>query len=410
MRPLPDAKGQSISTTECEPGSLLAQWKLLRAATRDRRLSRGDIAVLFGVVDNYYRRHGNSRAAHSFLAAATGLSRRAVITSIKRLRGLGYLEVARIGSGTRPTEYVPNWRMHQNFTSASGEALITAEAPSTSPPEASDVNATSPKLAYVAGLQAGLRKQGPAPPPPLGGPDEPPAAPARDPFDELWNTYGRKQSRSKAKAEYQKLDPDATLHAKLIRAAKDWTAAYEAQGRPKMYWKYLHTWLAGECWLEDTPEPYEHHRAVTAPKKPRRSADIDEDYRAWLQHYLRPGNRALARLVDYMEGESSNDTVEYDCDFVVLKGTPVTGRFTRRITAPSQEFEQFLSACGGNRRLCMDELCGALLWITMRADGRVAYSAYDESGSAIYQIPPRAPTIGSSNANADAGGEGAIEF
>src|SRR5690606_18905092 len=162
MRPLPDAKGQSISTTECEPGSLLAQWKLLRAATRDRRLSRGDIAVLFGVVDNYYRRHGNSRAAHSFLAAATGLSRRAVITSIKRLRGLGYLEVARIGSGTRPTEYVPNWRMHQNFTSASGEALITAEVPSTSLPEASDVNATSPKLAYGAGLLAVPRKPGPA--------------------------------------------------------------------------------------------------------------------------------------------------------------------------------------------------------------------------------------------------------
>src|SRR5690606_26764127 len=138
----------------------------------------------------------NSRAAHSYLATGTGLSRRAVISSTKRLRALGYLEVARIGSGTRPTEYVPNWQMH-----------------------------------YVAGLQAGLRKQGPAPPPPLGGPDEPPAAPARDPFDELWNVYGRKQSRSKARAEYQKLDPDATLHAKLIRAAKDWTAAYEAQGR-----------------------------------------------------------------------------------------------------------------------------------------------------------------------------------
>src|SRR5581483_471362 len=207
-------------------GSLLAQWKLVEAAVRDRRLSRGDIAVLFRVVDNYYHLYGNSRAAHAYLAAGTGLSRRAVISSTKRLRAFGYLEVARIGSGTRPTEYVPNWRLYGNFAATSGEPDNTSEVNCISPQAAPEVTTTSPKPGYVAGLQAGLRKQRPAPPPPLGGPDEPRAAPARDPFDELWNVYGRKHERNKAKAEYQKLDPDATLHAKIVQAAAEWRAAY----------------------------------------------------------------------------------------------------------------------------------------------------------------------------------------
>jgi hypothetical protein len=265
MKSLANAKGQSTTAAGHKPGSLLAQWKLVEAAVRDRRLSRGDIAVLFRVVDNYYHLYGNSRVAHSYLAAGTGLSRRAVISSTKRLRALGYLEVARIGSGTRPTEYAPNWQMHPDFTPIRGEAQITSEVASASLQESPAVNATSPKPAYVAGLQAGLRNQGPAPPPPLGGPDEPPAAPARDPFDELWNVYGRKHERNKAKAEYQKLDPDATLHAKIVQAAAEWRAAYEAQERPKKYWKCLHTWLAGECWLEELKRRFGGRLAVVAP-------------------------------------------------------------------------------------------------------------------------------------------------
>jgi hypothetical protein len=118
----------------------------MHAASRDRRLSRGGIAVLFGVVDRYYHRHGNSRAAHSYLAAGTGLTRRAVISSIKRLRALGYLEVDRIGSGTRPTEYVPNWQMRRDFTSIRGEGRITSEVASASPRTAPEVNTTSPNL------------------------------------------------------------------------------------------------------------------------------------------------------------------------------------------------------------------------------------------------------------------------
>jgi hypothetical protein len=406
MKSLANAKGQSTTAAGHKPGSLLAQWKLVEAAVRDRRLSRGDIAVLFRVVDNYYHLYGNSRAAHSYLATGTGLSRRAVISSTKRLRAFGYLEVARIGSGTRPTEYVPNWQMNGNFTATSGEPDSTSEVNCISPQESPAVNATSPKPAYVAGLQAGLRKQGPAPPPPLGGPDEPPAAPAQDSFDELWNVYGRKHERNKARAEYQKLDPDAMLHAKIVQAAAEWRAAYEAQGRPKKYWKCLHTWLAGECWLEDLPEAYENRKMTNTTK--RRQREIDEDYRTWLQDRLRPGQRVLARFIDWMEIESGKDRTVFEFDFAALKGRSIIGRFIRHVVSPSEEFDQLCAACGDD--LCVDDFPGSLVWVIRRSGGGVGYERYYQSDAAEPRVPPPPPAIGSSSPTAYAGGKGASEF
>jgi hypothetical protein len=296
--------------------------------------------------------------------------------------------------------------MHPDFTPSRGEAQITPEVASASPQVAPAVNATSPKPAYVAGLQAGLRKQGPAPPPPLGGPDEPPAAPARDPFDELWNAYGRKHERSKAKAEYRTLDPDATLHAKIVQAAAEWRAAYEAQGRPKKYWKCLHTWLGGECWLEDLPEAYENPKMTNTTK--RRHREIDEDYRTWLQDRLRPGERVLARFIDWMEIESGEERTVFEFDFAALKGRSIIGRFIRHVVSPSEEFDQLCAACGDD--LCVDDFPGSLVWVTRRSDGGLGYERYYQSDAAEPRVPPPPPAIGSSSPIPDAGGKGPIGF
>src|SRR5579884_1623494 len=377
----------SASPTAHASGSLLDQWRLLHAACLDRQLSRGDIAVLFDVLDKYYRRHGNSRAAYSYLAAATGLSRRAVINSIRRLRAHGYIEVMRMGSGVRPTEYIPNWQAgHRNLTSASSsEARFNSEANSASPLKVPAVNSTLPKPSYVAGLQAGLRKEGPAPAVPPGGLDGPPAAPARDPFDELWNAYGRKQERSKAKAEYRKLDPDPTLHVRLVRAAADWKVAYEAQRRPSRFRKLLHTWLAGECWLEDGPEPYVGAKAATLAKIRKRGPGVDLEYRTWLENNLGPGDRVLVRFIDWIEHSFSAEKVEYDCDFVVLQGRRNVGRFAHRIAAPSQEFDQLCHACGDHGDVTINDFAGTVLWAVIAKDGTVCFEPYAE-GIVTYQL------------------------
>jgi hypothetical protein len=218
---------------------------------------------------------------------------------------------------------------------------------------------------------------------PLVGPNGPPAAPARDPFDELWNAYGRKQERSKAKAEYRRLDPNPTLHAQIVRAASDWTAAYKAQGRPGRFRKYLHTWLAGECWMEDGPEPYQSRKAATTVK--RRPREIEDDYRTWLEEFLHPGDRLLARFIDWMEIECSKERTVFDFDFAALKDRRVIGRFIRRVVNPSEEFEQLWGACG--KDLSVDDFPGALVWVVMGKDGRIEFERYEGSGVASNPQP-----------------------
>lgn len=390
------------------PGTLLDQWNLMRVAVRDKRLSRGDFAVLIETANNYYRRYGNSRASFTFLAAATGLSRRTVINCLQRLRNCGYLELTRVGSGTRPSEYVPNWSAGYRFRPSSGDEVpLTAEMTPTSPPGSPEVNSAPPKPAYETGSNAGLRKQGPeargaSPPPGLG---RPAAGRARDSFEELWDAYGVRFERAKAKAEYLKLNPNDCLRAELIMAAGHWRSEYDRQGRPKEYRKRLHNWLAGECWLEEPPQPFEHPKASNTVR--RRPREFDDDDRKWLERRLRPGERALARFIDWQELESCKEKTVYEFDFAVLKGRSIIDRFVLTMVAPSEEFEQLCAACGDD--LCVEDFPGSIVWVTRGRDGRPGFARYRETGAAEPDVRSTPPAIGSSSRVANAGGKGALK-
>jgi hypothetical protein len=391
------------------PGTLLDQWNLMRVAVRDKRLSRGDFAVLIETANNYYRRYGNSRASFTFLAAATGLSRRTVINCLQRLRNCGYLELTRVGSGTRPSEYVPNWSAGYRFRPSSGDEVpLTAEMTLTSPRGSPEVNSAPPKPAYETGSNAGLRKQGPeargASPPP--GLCRPAAGRARDSFEELWDAYGVRFERAKAKAEYLKLNPNDCLRAELITAAGHWRLEYDRKGRPKEYRKRLHNWLAGECWLEEPPQPFEHPKASNTVR--RRPREFDDDYRKWLERRLRPGERALARFIDWQELESCKEKTVYDFDFAVLKGRSIIGRFVLTMATPSEEFEQLRAACGDD--LFVEDFPGSLVWVTRGRDGRPGFERYRQSLATEPNLRSSPPAIGSSSRMADAGGGGPIEF
>jgi hypothetical protein len=167
-----------------------------------------------------------------------------------------------------------------------------------------------------------------------------------------------------------------------------------------------HTWLAGECWLEDLPEPFENPKLANTTKP--RQREINEDYRRWLQGRLRPGERVLARFIDWMEIESSKERTVFDFDFAALKGRRIIDRFIVRVVSPSEEFDQLCSACGDD--LSVDDFPGSLVWVSRGRDGRVGYKPYQESDTAEPRVPSPRPAIGSSDAIADAGGKGPIEF
>ena len=110
----------------------------------------------------------------------------------------------------------------------------------------------------------------PAAPPPLALLRAQRAGTPRDPaagVKELWAAYPLKHERPKAKAEYQKLNPDGTLHAEMVRAASAWASAYEDNGTYLRWRKKLHTWISGENWDADPPLPYELPKAAAIATK-----------------------------------------------------------------------------------------------------------------------------------------------
>lgn len=269
------------------------QFLLLRAAAFDRRTSKGDVAVLAEIIQRHMKKHSNARASYTHLTNMTGLSRRAAINSGKRLVELGYVEVARLGSGTRPTEYVPNWNFaasgEPHFTSTSGEAQFTTVVNPTSPLEPLEVNPASlHNPTYRTGRQAELQESRndnthAAPTAPLSaGLTAADAGTARDPesaFERFWSAYPRKYQKPKARAAWDKLAPDAELADRIIEAAIEWAAHYEAHPVEKKWIPAPANWLSGERYDEDLPEVYVDAKQAAIAKakdRPKESApDLD---------------------------------------------------------------------------------------------------------------------------------------
>jgi len=82
-----------------DEAGLLARWKLVLAASRDARLSRGDVAVLAAILDRM-NDAGVAWPGLGTVATDAGIARRTAVRSVTRLVDLGYLQRA---SGDRTT-------------------------------------------------------------------------------------------------------------------------------------------------------------------------------------------------------------------------------------------------------------------------------------------------------------------
>jgi hypothetical protein len=91
-----------------KPGSLLSQWWTIGAIMRDKRTSGRHAKVAWVIINRYMQARGNGRASLRYIERATGLTRRAVVRACRELVQWNYA-ARRIGSGTRPSEFSPNW-------------------------------------------------------------------------------------------------------------------------------------------------------------------------------------------------------------------------------------------------------------------------------------------------------------
>ncbi|MBR1204488.1 MULTISPECIES: hypothetical protein [unclassified Bradyrhizobium] len=341
----------AVGSTATDPGSLLSQYKLLRAVIDAPWATRLDMMITSHVIDRYWSKHGNARVSLRYLQQATAATRPNIIASLRRIVDQGVLSIIRQGVGTRPTEYgleldfaknnkplAKNKKL--NGHSDSGFVDNTASASRGSPDDTSndgsrgtagdtttsgivgdtprgiadDTSSASSGIAddtesylrnpLTSGLTVSRNEDTPAVPaaPPVSGLEADPAASAVDPgsFEELWAAFPRKHHRAKAQAAYRALAPSSALHTDLVAKATAWASHYEQTGTERKWWKHLHVWLAEERYLEDLPEPYENPKEAAIARKrengPRKAGKPNEIGKSGLSPKT-PIGRHLVKIV-----------------------------------------------------------------------------------------------------------------
>lgn len=385
------------------PAGLLAKHKLLRAVIDADWATRLDHKVASHIIERYRADHGNARASLRYLERATGAARPSIIASLRRLNANAFFASVQTGSGSRPTEFALNFDLGAPASGsagdtaspigASGNAGDTSEVMPAIPPEAASGIADDTESLLPVPVTDRVR---------VGGDSEtragvPPAAPstpdggtggaARDPFEALWNAYGHKRDRAKAKTAFHKID--AADHEAAITGAARWHAAYVDEGRPAQYRKALHNFLAGECWLEDDPEPYVDRRAAgIAARRSQRAAEPDEEPMPTpaprLPAYTGPTGRFRVRVTDtQLENESKGGQLALT--FEILDGHRAGERLDRVITHSSRdqheqqagqvELSRLCDAAGVGKLETGREVVGAVFVIVVSGTGEITYDA-----------------------------------
>jgi hypothetical protein len=313
-------KKSTIASAATEP-VLLKQYKLLGAVIDAPWATGLDHKITRHVIDRYFAKFGNARASLRYLERATGAKRNKIIPSLRRIIENGAISVIRQGIGTRPTEY------NLNFNFASGTPEGTSTRGTLKGTSSGTLLGTSTAASGTQeGTESYLRNMStdmltvsridgtPAVPtaPPVSGLEADPAASAVDPgsFEELWTVFPRKHHRSKARAAYNALAPDAALHAHLLVSAIALAAHYEKTATDKKWWKHMHTWLVEERYLEDLPEPYENPKEAAIARGrengPRRANKSKETGKSGLSPNTPIGRHAVKVVGSEMPDDRGN--------------------------------------------------------------------------------------------------------
>jgi hypothetical protein len=349
----------AVVLTAITPGSLLSQYKLLRAVIDAPWATRLDHKITSHIIDRYFGKYEVARASLRYLEKATGATRTNIIESIRRLTEQGVIKVTRQGIGTRPTEYGLNFEFAAKISSGPvGDTAASGIVDDTSSGPVGDTSSGSSGIvhgteSYLLNVPTGTRQvsrtdDAPAVPtaPPVSGLEAHTAATAVDPkevaaldlplsrtgFEELWAAFPRKHERSKAQAAYKKLAPDADLHSALVVKATALAEHYRQNSTEQKWWKHLHNWLAEERYLEDLPVPYENPKeaaiARARDKGPRKASKTPQAEKATGLSPKTPVGRHKVKIVG---SELPDDT--FNPEFRI--------RFSYRIQDGDHEGEEF---------------------------------------------------------------------
>jgi len=250
--------------------TLLDKHLAVMFASTDKRLSAGDIAVLFQIMDYFNLRKGYAYPNMDTLAFNTNRTKRTIVDSVDRLENLGYLKIVRHGCRTTSNRYLPIFHVYVRPTKPDSE-LDTVQSASPYMVQSTAaigevqrnelVQSTSPETTYEPAYQAGDIGGGVANAPPAAALPSPLASQlaAKNQnasglrYPEFWAAYPKRQNVSAANSEIAAALARGVSMATMVEAARQyavWIAAQPWENKDK-YTKGAANFIKKECWLED---------------------------------------------------------------------------------------------------------------------------------------------------------------
>jgi predicted transcriptional regulator len=297
------------------------QFHLLRLASFHPETTKADIAVLAEIIQRYWGKYGNGWATHEHLGAAAGISKSSVIRSKRNLELLGFITVVQAGRRGSATVYKPNFALVPqkgvtDDTEIKGsiddtETIDMGVSNDTITPEYG-VTDDTPSYLHDRPTRAGSlidRNEFAAPvAPPLAGLAAAKAEPAKDGgFEELWKAYRCPKGKAEARTAYNKLAPDADLHAAIVAAARQWLSSWASQDKADAARFTLAKWIEREEYECEPPTGYKPKDKKPKAEQPAQLKLADDLQEKAAPDFTIYPNRFLPAIIDHVDVDTHED-------------------------------------------------------------------------------------------------------
>lgn len=249
---------------EKKPLLLLKKWLLLELALNDKRLSKGDCAVNWQILDRYNPDKGVAYPSMKRLATDTGFTPRNIQRSVTRLVKADYVAIIQHGNQSRSNRYRPNFSLLdrvETATSLQNEGVETATSKGRDVEVPNVETATSLEPIYEPAYERGVNEIGKksndffdaTPPLPLTGATlASKEQKAKYQFQDFWAIYPKQMNVSKAETEITEALNDGALLGDILDGARRYAVYVKHQGwcGDHQYIALPHNWIKGKRWLD----------------------------------------------------------------------------------------------------------------------------------------------------------------
>jgi|GEM_PF-5864880 len=243
---------------------LLKKWLLLELALNDKRLSKGDCAVNWQILDRYNPDKGAAYPSLKRLATDTGFTQRNTQRSVTRLVNADYVHIIQHGNQSRSNRYRPNFSLLDRVETAASlhnEGVETATSLGRDGEVLNVETATSLEPTYEPAYKTRgelSRKISneifeATPPPPLTGAGLASSkSKSQYQYPKFWAAYPKKMNVSKAEIEITEALNDGASLDDILDGARRYANWVKHKGwcGDHKYIQLPDNWIKSKRWLD----------------------------------------------------------------------------------------------------------------------------------------------------------------